>query len=93
MASFGILGLILEGQEDQGEAKEPGGPPSFFTSPCCSWPSFWLFAGAYKAISRLSKKVFGVFWWSFGNAFGGISEMVLGIIKAKALVMLASSGA
>ena len=32
-------------------------------------------------------------WGSFWEAFEGILEGVLGIIKAKALVMLASSGA
>ena len=35
----------------------------------------------------------GLVWRSFGKAFEGLLEVVLGHIKAKALVMLASSGA
>ena len=48
-----------------------------------------------KGIKGLYKNVmFGIFWESFGKGFEGLLEGVCrGYIEAKALVMLASSGA
>ena len=46
LALFGLQGLILEGQEEQGTLKQlEGVPPSSFTSLWFCSPSFWLFAG------------------------------------------------
>ena len=48
----------------------------------------------HKAFLRLSKGVvLLICWGSFGKACEGLLQGVLGYIKAKALVMLTSSGA